>query len=209
MAAEDFFNRWSKRTKPGESSVEKAEKPKIESAELGCTKDPKDEPPKPVTLPGIDDVAQLQDNSDFSVYMNPDVDISVRNLAMRKLFSNPHFNVMDGLDIYIDDYNKADPLPPKMLASLRHGESLINPLKHLEQASQQFLEKNKLANLNVNSASIAKADVADTGEVKIEEIPTTAEHARATFDTSNDQANDKDKLAKDLGTATDKDKNEY
>jgi hypothetical protein len=35
----------------------------------------------------------------------------VRNTAMRQLFSDPHFNVMDGLDIYIDDYNRPDPLP--------------------------------------------------------------------------------------------------
>ena len=30
---------------------------------------------------------------------------------MKKLFSDPHFNVMDGLDTYIDDYGKPDPLP--------------------------------------------------------------------------------------------------
>ena len=31
---------------------------------------------------------------------------------MKKLFSDPHFNVMDGLDTYIDDYGKPDPIPP-------------------------------------------------------------------------------------------------
>ena len=30
---------------------------------------------------------------------------------MKKLFSDPHFNVMDGLDTYIDDYGKPDPIP--------------------------------------------------------------------------------------------------
>ncbi|OGB71019.1 MAG: hypothetical protein A2486_07915 [Burkholderiales bacterium RIFOXYC12_FULL_65_23] len=35
----------------------------------------------------------------------------VRNAAFKQLFTDPHFNVMDGLDIYIDDYSKPDPLP--------------------------------------------------------------------------------------------------
>ena len=37
------------------------------------------------------------------------------NAALKKLFSDPHFNVMDGLDTYIDDYGKPDPIPPSML----------------------------------------------------------------------------------------------
>jgi hypothetical protein len=34
---------------------------------------------------------------------------------MKKLFSDPHFNVMDGLDSYIADYGKPDPIPLSML----------------------------------------------------------------------------------------------
>jgi hypothetical protein len=37
---------------------------------------------------------------------------------MRKLFSDPRFNVMDGLDIYIDDYSKPDPMPEGFLDKL-------------------------------------------------------------------------------------------
>ena len=29
---------------------------------------------------------------------------------MKKLFADPHFNVMDGLDIYVGDYTQPDPL---------------------------------------------------------------------------------------------------
>ena len=42
----------------------------------------------------------------------------VRNAAMKKLFADPHFNVMDGLDIYIGDYTQPDPLPEGMLAQM-------------------------------------------------------------------------------------------
>jgi hypothetical protein len=50
--------------------------------------------------------------------MAPGVDHGVRNAAMRKLFSDPRFNVMDGLDVYIDDYSKPDPLPEGWLEKL-------------------------------------------------------------------------------------------
>ena len=48
----------------------------------------------------------------------------VKRAALRKLFSDPHFNVMDGLDTYIDDYNKADPLPASMLRKMTQSAFL-------------------------------------------------------------------------------------
>ena len=42
----------------------------------------------------------------------------VKNAAMKKLFADPHFNVMDGLDTYIDDYGRADPIPKAMLRQM-------------------------------------------------------------------------------------------
>ena len=66
----------------------------------------------------LDDVKLLTKDSDFAPYMAPSVDTGVRNAAMKKLFSDPHFNVMDGLDIYIDDYSIADPIPESMLRQM-------------------------------------------------------------------------------------------
>ena len=43
---------------------------------------------------------------------------------MKKLFADPHFNVMDGLDIYIDDYSKPDPIPEAMLRKLASAKFL-------------------------------------------------------------------------------------
>ena len=40
---------------------------------------------------------------------------------MKKLFSDPHFNVMDGLDTYIDDYGKPDPIPLSMLRRMNQA----------------------------------------------------------------------------------------
>ena len=44
--------------------------------------------------------------------------------ALKKLFADPHFNRMDGLDIYIDDYTKPDPMPRAMLARLNQSRLL-------------------------------------------------------------------------------------
>jgi hypothetical protein len=75
-------------------------------------------------LPTLADVASLTRDSDYARFMAPGVDRSVRNAAMKKLFSDPHYNVMDRLDVYIDDYNTPDPLPLEMLKKLRQSEML-------------------------------------------------------------------------------------
>ena len=41
-----------------------------------------------------------------------------KNAAMKKLFADPHFNVMDRMDIYIDDYGQSDPIPEAMLRQM-------------------------------------------------------------------------------------------
>jgi len=63
-------------------------------------------------------VESLTPESDFTLFMQPDVDDGLKRQALKKLFADPHFNVMDGLDIYIDDYTKPDPIPPSVLERL-------------------------------------------------------------------------------------------
>ena len=74
--------------------------------------------------PTLDDVAQLTPSSDFSRFVAPNVDEGVKRAAMKKLFSDPHFNVMDGLDTYIDDYGKPDPIPASMLRRMAQSQAL-------------------------------------------------------------------------------------
>jgi len=72
----------------------------------------------------LDDVAKLNHQDDFSVFMQSGVDPDVKRAAMKKLFSDPRYNIMDGLDIYIDDYSKPDPIPPEMLRRLVQSQML-------------------------------------------------------------------------------------
>ena len=72
----------------------------------------------------LQDVQQLTAQSDFAPFVARDVAPDVRNAAMKKLFTDPHYNVMDGLDIYIDDYSKPDPLPESMLRQMASAKFL-------------------------------------------------------------------------------------
>jgi hypothetical protein len=75
--------------------------------------------------PTMEDVATLDTESDFSAFVARGVDQAVRRGALKKLFADPHFNVMDKLDVYIDDYNTPSPMSEAMLASLEHAKSVF------------------------------------------------------------------------------------
>jgi uncharacterized protein DUF3306 len=72
-------------------------------------------PPAAVELPPVE---SLTFDSDFTAFLRPGVDDKVKRAALKQLFRDPRFNIMDGLDTYIDDYTKADPIPPDILADL-------------------------------------------------------------------------------------------
>jgi len=69
-------------------------------------------------LPTLEDVARLRADSDFSPFVGRGIAPAVKNAAMKKLFADPHFNVMDGLDIYIDDYSIPSPLSEQDLKKM-------------------------------------------------------------------------------------------
>ncbi|MEO7399388.1 MAG: DUF3306 domain-containing protein [Polaromonas sp.] len=99
------------------------------------------EPPKP--LLSLDDVERLTKDSDFKPFMAHDVGPEVRNAAMKKLFADPHYNVMDGLDIYIDDYSKSDPIPESMLRQMV-GAKLLKLFDDEDEQKEEEEEAQKL-----------------------------------------------------------------
>lgn len=146
--SDNFFSRWSRRKQGLETGDPPPPEPKAapgpavaappvsnpvraqplpNSGEAGpsargTATAPADEPPDP--LPTLEDVQRLTPQSDFQGFMRQGVPGEVRNAALKKLFTDPHFNVMDGLDIYIGDYNTPDPLPAGMLEKMVGAEFL-------------------------------------------------------------------------------------
>ena len=135
MTADDgFLSRWARRKAEARTGLPTPEEaPPAPAPEVRREPSPAPLVPAPAVaatapeaapLPTLDDVARLTKDSDFSPYVARDVDAHVRNAAMKKLFSDPHFNVMDGLDTYIDDYGKPDPIPESMLRRMNQAVSL-------------------------------------------------------------------------------------
>jgi hypothetical protein len=82
---------------------------------------PADAPPEQ-PLPPLE---SLDFASDFTAFLQDKVEESVKRAALKKLFHSPEFNVMDGLDVYIDDYGAPDPIPPEMLSRLAHAREML------------------------------------------------------------------------------------
>ena len=116
-----FLSRWSRRKlektgQTGEAGAgaeagagpEAAASVAKSDAEVGETSPPEPLPP----------VESLTLDSDFTPFMQPQVDAGMKSAALKQLFKDPHFNVMDGLDTYIDDYSIADPIPEAMMKTM-------------------------------------------------------------------------------------------
>ena len=130
MAEEGFLSRWSRRkaaqapSEPAPQGVPApsplAPAPQAEGAAVPPTPTEPSSPP-----PTLEDVKRLTPSiSDFSRFVAPDVDESVKRAALKTLFSDPHFNRMDGLDVYIEDYTQFTPVPTSVLRRMVQSEAL-------------------------------------------------------------------------------------
>ncbi len=134
-----FLGRWSRRKvdavqgKPLAEAPPPAPTPPLPVAAPIASSAGAAKPPEPAAAPvsepaktlSLDDAKLLTQDSDFKPFMAAGVGAQVRNAAMKKLFADPHFNIMDGLDIYIDDYSKSDPIPEAMLRQM-NGAKFLN-----------------------------------------------------------------------------------
>jgi hypothetical protein len=131
----NFISRWSRRkiaARSGNPLDTKPEQPVV-PVETGTQL----EAEASVPLPPVD---SLTPDSDFTPFMKTDVDPGVKREAMKVLMRDPRFNVMDGLDVYIDDYSKPDPMPEEWLGQLnmmkRLGSFVEEPEKPEESQSE-------------------------------------------------------------------------
>ena len=125
---EPFLARWSRR------KIEAREAP-LEQPLAIAPEAARD--PAAAEAPELPPVDELTIDSDFRGFFHPKVDEDVRRSALRKLFSDPHFNVMDGLDVYIDDYSISEPIPPEMLAGLKQAQRIIQWAENREDPPEE------------------------------------------------------------------------
>ena len=102
----------------------------IEEAELPVLTD--------ADMPTID---SLTEKSDFSGFMSSGVSDELRNLALRKLFSAPSFNIRDGLDEYDEDYTYFEKLGDIVTADMKHQMELEELAKKEQQSADALAEE--------------------------------------------------------------------
>lgn len=125
-----FLDRWSRRKvavrqgEPVPPALQEAPAPLPVAAAVPVAPTPPVDVPAAPALPTLEDAHALTPAADFSPFVQRGVAPEVRNVAMKKLFADPHFNVMDGLDTYIDDYSKSDPIPLAMLRQMTSARFL-------------------------------------------------------------------------------------
>ena len=140
--ADGFLGRWSQR-KQAVREGKPLQEPELPVANRGAEPAAPEVPVEQAPPLTLQDAAALGADSDFAPFAARGVAPEVRNAAMKKLFTDPHYNLMDRLDTYIDDYSLPDPLPESMLRQM---------------ASAKFL---KLFDEEPETASPATGDSAD------------------------------------------------
>ncbi|HEY0879828.1 MAG TPA: DUF3306 domain-containing protein [Zeimonas sp.] len=139
---------------------------------------------RPLELPPID---SLTPQSDFRPFMQAGVDAATRNAALAQLFRDPHFNVMDGLDVYIDDYNKTEPIPPTMLAKLKqlHGIGLSDEeIEHLAREGEVDAEAHEPEQ---RASATPAADPAPTEPLRVAQADALETNAGRDDDAAEDE----------------------
>lgn len=136
MSDDPFLSRWSrlKRASRGQA----ARKPGPAPTPATSPPESKAVPPAPASaepqpLPPLE---SLTADSDYAPFMREGVEEALRRQALKKLLHDPRFNVMDGLDVYIDDYSRPDPLPDGWLSQLNQTARLGEYREAPEQPPQ-------------------------------------------------------------------------
>jgi Protein of unknown function (DUF3306) len=121
------LKRWSQRKREaarGAPVVPAAETP-MPTATAFATAPAAAEMPDVAPLPPVE---SLTFDSDFAAFMQPKVNEDTKRAALKKLFTDPSFNMMDGLDIYTGDYTQPDPMPAGMLDKLSTVYAMLDPV---------------------------------------------------------------------------------
>jgi len=150
MEEEGLLTRWSRRKlqSPEETAEEDAQLEVLDDQAVvdeGTGAEEEKEPPV-LTDADMPPIESLNEDSDFSVFMSSGVSDKLRNLALRKMFHVPAFNIRDGLDEYDEDFTTFEAL----------GDIVTCDMKH-----QLEMQEKKKAEKEAEEAALAEAQAED------------------------------------------------
>lgn len=163
-----FLGRWSQRKLDADKYAGDGA-PGLPAQEQGI-EDSKTEELDTRTDADMPSIESLDENSDYSGFMAPMVSEKLRQLALRKLFRLPMFNIIDGLDDYAEDYTTFEALGNIVTADMKY-EMEVKELK------KKLLEEQNARVANQDTEALSeeqKSEQLPQGEEE-EEIVETAE----------------------------------
>ena len=196
---EGLLTRWSRRKQ--QSTLESREEDlDRELQELAREKlnhpelDSGGEPEAPVLtdsdMPSVD---TLTEESDFSGFMSSGVSDKLRNLALRKLYGAPSFNIRDGLDEYDEDYTYFEKLGDIVTADMKHQIELEKAEELERQAAAE--SEGKLADESADETIALDEEDSEQDETEIETVMSKEDNPEPELRLSeSDEAQEVDKL---------------
>ena len=109
---EAFLSRWSRlKREEAEKAPEPVAAPPAAEAEEES--------------PALPPVEELTPESDFTPFMQGKVPPETRRAALKKLFSDPQFNVPDPYEAYSEDWTVGEAIPLEMLKTLNQAKRIL------------------------------------------------------------------------------------
>jgi len=142
---ENFVSRWSRRKSEARKAEEKPAEP-APSPELAPPVAPAvsnagaapsgrgvQSAAAAPQLPPIESLKGLA--SEYRDFMRAGVDENVKRSALKRLFSDPHFENFERFEAYCEDYTQGEPIPLAMLKTLEHAKGLLFDEEKKEEKS--------------------------------------------------------------------------
>ena len=118
-------------------------------------------------------IESLTEDSNFGQFMSSGVSDELRNLALRKMYKAPFFNIRDGLDEYDEDYTSFEKLGDIVTADMRH-QMEIEARKKLEAEAKEIAEAGSNADADAEDDKMSIDDQqalpADAHDKDIEDL---------------------------------------
>jgi len=171
---DSFLARWSRRKRAAEREAERPagvaapELPSVPTANVVAEAAAGDGPVSAsasarvptqsaeVPLPPIESLDGLR--SDYQAFFQQPVADDLRHAALKKLFADPHFNQMDMLDVYVDDYTQFEPLPAAVRMRLPSARDFLSDS---ERAAVEAAEAPTSAAGDARGSAVGAVTVSD------------------------------------------------
>ena len=107
---EPFLERWSRLKKKDREAAREQAAP-APAAPLA----------KAEEAPPLPKIEELTPESDFRPFMSASIDAGTRREALKKLFTDAHFNVPDPFEPFSDDLTQSETISPELLKTLNQA----------------------------------------------------------------------------------------